>query len=301
MRMEFDTELTVRLLAAMDLLPAEGSDLSALLLKAGVEALTEPVDQAGYDARLAEYLRKNITPDRLQFWSRELVRMFNQVPDATVTNVVGKNYPMNLLDCFDLPPVLFVRGNVSRGDALSAAIVGSRKASASELKVAADLAYAAGEANITVVSGLAVGVDTCAHQAALRAGGRTFAVIGCGLDRLAHNLELSDQICGNGAVLTPYRPGAPTTRSSLVARNAVISGLSSISVIVAASPKSGSFSEAEAAIRQNRKVLFWAPSLQSHSWARKFIYSNPGAAFFDNPAELIKLTNKEFELMRQRT
>jgi DNA protecting protein DprA len=295
------TDFAVRLLAAMDLLPAEGSDLSALLLAGGAQALTEATPQVGYDAKLARYLRENISHDRLQFWSRELTRMLTQKPDATVTSVIGKAYPTNLLACFDRPPVLFARGNVSLDDALSVAIIGSRKASESELKAAADLAIAAGEANITVVSGLSPGIDTTAHESTLHAGGRTFAVIGCGLDRLTHNLELSDQICRRGAVLTPYRPGAPTTRSSLVARNAVISGLSLISIVVAANPKSGSLSEAEAAIRQDRKVLLWAPSLEPQGWARKFVDCNNGVAFFDDAAELVRLTHKEFEVMKSES
>jgi DNA processing protein len=299
--MQLATDRMTRLLAAMDLLPAEGSDLSALLLKIGAEALFEPTDQIGYDAKLAEYLRENISHDRIQFWARELARLSIQVPDATVTSVVGESYPKNLLSCFDLPPVLFIRGSVSPDDAVSIAIVGSRKASESELKAAADLASAAREGNITVVSGLAAGIDTKAHQGALRLGGRTIAVIGCGLDRLTHNLELADKICKNGAVLTPYRPGAPTTRSSLVARNAIISGLAAISIIVAADPKSGSLSEAEAAIRQGRKVLFWAPSLESQSWAWRFADCNPNVAFLDSAVDLVGLTYREVELMRQKS
>jgi DNA processing protein len=295
MGMHDDTELTARLLAAIDLLPADGSDLSVLLLTAGVRGLTEPVNQVGYDADLANYLRNNIDHDRLQFWHSALTSMYSDVPDATVISVIDKDYPANLLDCFDLPPVLFVRGNFSSADNWSVAIVGSRDASDSELEAADNLARAAAEANIPVVSGLATGVDTSAHESALSAGGRTLAVIGCGLDRLEHNLGLSDQISRSGAVLTPYRPGAPTTRSSLVARNAVISGLSLVSVLVAAGPQSGSFSEAEAAIRQGRKVLLWAPSLEAHRWAQMFVDSNPNAAFFEDPAELVEVMRQSSE------
>lgn len=295
------TDLTVRLLAAMDLLPAEGSDLSALLLEGGAEALTEPTHHVGYDAKLATYLCENINYDRLQFWSRELTRISLEMPDATVTSVIGKAYPANLLSCYDLPPVLFFRGSISSDDALSVAIVGSRKASEPELKAAADLAVAAGEAHISVVSGLATGIDTIAHKSTLEAGGRTLAVIGCGLDRLTHNLELSTQIRGSGALLTPYRPGAPTTRSSLVARNSVISGLSLISIVVAASPRSGSLAEAEAAIRQDRKVLFWAPSLEPQGWARKFVDCNHGATFFDDVAEPVRLAYEKFEVMKRKS
>lgn len=301
MTVQPDTEFTARLLAAMDLLPAEGSDLSALLLRIGIRGLTEPVDDVGYDADLANYLRKNIGRDRLQFWRHALACMLAEVPDAAATSVVDKNYPANLLNCFDLPPLLFLRGNVSPDDALSVAIVGSRKASASELQAAAELARIAGEANITVVSGLANGVDTRAHQSTLATGGRTFAVIGCGLDRLTHNLELSNQVCRGGAVLTPYRPGAPTTRSSLIARNAVISGLSLVSVIVAADPQSGSLSEAEAAIRQGRKVLLWAPSLKRQRWAQAFVDTSPRVAFLEDSADLINLIDQEATVMSHRS
>lgn len=299
--MQADSELTTRLLAAIDLLPAEGSDLSALLLAAGTRGLTEPVDDARYEADLADYLRKNIGQDRLQFWRGALDQMLAEVPDATATSVVNKSYPPNLLRCFDLPPILFVRGHVSPGDAVSVAIVGSRRASASDLQAATDLARVAAEADIAVVSGLATGVDTSAHQSTLSAGGRTLAVIGCGLDRLTHNLGLSNRICRSGAVLTPYRPGAPATRSSFVARNAVISGLSLVSVIVAASPQSGSFSEAEAAVRQGRKVLLWAPSLERHRWAQSFVSSNPSVAFFEDPADLISLVSQEAQIMSDRS
>ena len=284
----------------MDLLPAEDRDLSALLLKLSVRGLSEPVDETGYDADLAAYLRENISGDRQQFWHRALLHMFDTVPNASATSVVDPHYPTNLLDCFDLPPVLFVRGHVDSTDALSVAIVGSRKANTSELEAATNLASAAAEANVTVVSGLAAGVDTRAHEGALSVGGRTVAVIGCGLDRLAHNLELSSRISRSGAVLTPYRPGSPATRSSFVSRNAVISGLSLVSVLVAADPNSGSLSEAEAALRQSRKVLLWAPSLERSRWARTFVTSDPNVAFFDHPAELVRLANTEAGRLRAR-
>jgi DNA processing protein len=297
---EVDIELTAQLLAAMDLLPAEKNDLSALLIKLGPRGLTEPVEVTSYATGLAKYLRDNVDDCRIKFWLRELVRMSLEIPDASAISVIDNTYPSNLLDCFDLPPILFFRGTVSSDDNSSIAIVGSRKASSFELRTAAKLARIAGEANITVVSGLAAGVDEQAHQGALHVGGRTLAIIGCGLDRLAGNLELSSRICRNGAVLTPYRPGSPTTRSSLVARNAVISGLSLVSVVVAAGPQSGSFSEAEAAVRQGRRVLFWAPSLEGQPWARIFVESNPRVSFFDDPTEIVKLTSREAETMNRK-
>jgi DNA protecting protein DprA len=292
-----DTEFTARLLAAMDLLPAEVSDLSALLIRLGPRSLTEHIDEAGYDRDLGDYLRSNIDCDRLRYWQNACTRMLTDIPDAIAVSVISEDYPVNLFKCHDLPPVLFVRGNLCKEDAMGVAIIGSRKASTSELRAANDLARAAAEARLTVVSGLATGVDTIAHQKTLSVGGRTIAVLGCGLDRLSHNIELSDEIAKNGAVLTPYRPGAPATRSSLISRNAVISGLSIVSIVVAAGPQSGSISEAEAAMRQGRKVLLWAPSLERYRWARSFVSANAKAEFFDRPGDMIEFIRREVDSM----
>lgn len=165
-------------------------------------------------------------------------------------------YPEVLRMIYDPPPVLYVQGKVS---ALSraVAVVGSRKASAYGLEVAAGLAYGLAAAGVTVVSGLARGIDGAAHEGALAAGGVTWAVLGCGLDRVypPEHRPLGGAIRREGLLLAEVPPGTPPQGENFPARNRIISGLSQAVVVVEAGARSGALITAEAALEQGREVM----------------------------------------------
>lgn len=165
-------------------------------------------------------------------------------------------FPAMLRSLTDLPPALWFRGDLTAASAPGVAIVGSRAASAVALETAARLAEDLAARGLTVVSGLARGVDTAAHRAALRAG-RTVAVLGSGVDRIypAEHAELAVEIARTGAVVSEQPPGMPPLPHHFPLRNRLISGLSLAVVVIEASEKSGSLITASCALEQGRDVM----------------------------------------------
>jgi len=166
------------------------------------------------------------------------------------------DYPLVLERIPDPPPVLWTRGRIGSGE-IAVAVVGSRSAAPHGLEVAFRLGRDLARAGLLVVSGLARGIDAEAHRGALRAGGRTAAVLGCGVD-VAYPPEhaaLAREIETSGAVLSEFAPGVPPRGWHFPRRNRIISGLSLGVVIVEASCYSGSLITARCALEQNRSVM----------------------------------------------
>jgi DNA processing protein len=166
-------------------------------------------------------------------------------------------YPANLAKIPDRPAVLFSSGLPAPRDLISIAVVGSRLASPAGIlftqKLASDLALS----GITVVSGLALGIDSAAHRGALKAGGRTLAVLGCGLgvNYPAANADLRQEITRSGVLLTEFPPGTPPASGNFPSRNRIISGLTLGVVVVEAAERSGSLITARFALEQGREVF----------------------------------------------
>jgi DNA processing protein len=166
-------------------------------------------------------------------------------------------YPAMLRQVADPPPVLFVRGNLSEADMLAVAIVGTRKATTYGREVSAVLAGELARNGVTVVSGLARGIDFYAHQAALDAGGRTIAVLACGADQVypAEHARLAARIVATGAVVSDYPVGSAPEAGNFPPRNRIISGLSLGTVVVEADVRSGALITASFAAEQGRDVF----------------------------------------------
>lgn len=164
--------------------------------------------------------------------------------------------PATLRALSDCPPALWCRGSLECFDVPAVAIVGSRAASPLSLEIAARLAQDLAARGVTIVSGLARGVDSAAHRGALR-GGRTAAVLGSGVDRVypAEHASLADEIAGAGVVLSEFPPGRPPLPFHFPMRNRLISGLSRAVVVIEASDKSGSLITASCALEQGRDVM----------------------------------------------
>jgi DNA processing protein len=175
---------------------------------------------------------------------------------VSVYRYIDPQYPKGLRNIYDFPPLLYVRGEI-RADDINVAVVGSRAASAYGKHVTGRLCRGLALNGVTVVSGLARGIDAEAHRAALAAGGRTIAVLGCGIDVIypAVNRDLYASIPGSGAIVTEFPFGAPPEARHFPARNRIISGLSLGVVIVEATEKSGSLITARTALDQGREVF----------------------------------------------
>lgn len=204
-----------------------------------------------------------------------------------VVTVLDADYPPNLLTTYDLPPLLFVSGALSEADHRSICVIGSRRASELGMQLACSIARDIVAAGYTVVSGLAAGVDTAAHTAALAAGGRTVAVIGIGLPRSypASNRALQQRIATECAVLSPFWPDTPPSRCTFPARNVVMSGLALGSVIVEASWSSGARQQARRALAHGRPV-FLLERLLSQEWASE-LSRRPGVYVVQRADEVI--------------
>jgi len=174
-------------------------------------------------------------------------------------------YPERLKAIDDPPPVLFVRGQIRLEDKNAVAVVGTRFPSTYGRGVAEGFAQDLARRRITVVSGMARGIDTCAHQGALRAGGRTIAVLGSGVDVIypPENRKLSSEIAGHGAVISEFFMNTEPSPVHFPRRNRIISGLCSGTVVVEAGIKSGALITAYSALDQNRDVFAVPGSIRS--------------------------------------
>src|SRR5258705_11315160 len=166
-------------------------------------------------------------------------------------------YPARLAQIPDAPVTLHVRGALVDADALAVAIVGSLRATPYGLEVAATLAADLAARGVTIVSGLARGIDAAAHRGALRVGGRTLAVLGSGVDVIypPENRRLAAEIAERGALLSQFAPGTPPLPQNFPTRNQVIAALSLAVVVVEAAEKSGSPITARLAAELGREVL----------------------------------------------
>jgi DNA processing protein len=165
-------------------------------------------------------------------------------------------YPKRLKEIYDPPPLLYVRGEVRQEDELAISIVGSRKTSPYGRSITERMSQDLARQGVTIVSGMARGIDSVAHWGAISAGGRTIAVLGCGIDVLypPENRALMAKIIERGAVLSEFRMGSLPEGGHFPKRNRIISGISRGVVVVQASMKSGSLITARYALDQGRDV-----------------------------------------------
>jgi DNA processing protein len=166
-------------------------------------------------------------------------------------------YPKRLRDIYDPPAVLYIRGELRKEDELAVSIVGSRKTSPYGRWVTEKISQELARNGVTIVSGMARGIDSLAHWGAISAGGRTIAVLGCGIDVIypSENKNLFSKIIDHGAVLSEFRMGSPPEAGHFPKRNRIISGLSLGVVVAEASAKSGSLLTAGYALEQGREVF----------------------------------------------
>jgi DNA processing protein len=210
------------------------------------------LQQAGLDQRsLANLIRARQDLDL----DREMARL-----DRAKVGVLcwdDPDYPRNLRQVYNPPPLLYVRGAIEKRDEWSVAVVGTRRASVYGKEAAQTLSTGLAQAGVTVVSGLAAGIDSVAHRACLDAGGRTIAVLGSGVDVVypARNVHLAAEIAERGALVSEYPLGTQPEARNFPPRNRIISGLTLGTVVVEADMGSGARITADFAAEQGRDVF----------------------------------------------
>jgi DNA processing protein len=192
---------------------------------------------------------------------------------AHLVTVMDGGYPANLRLIPNLPPFLFYRGELREEDAWSVAVVGTRQPSDPGIDQAALVSRLLAERGVTIISGLARGIDTAAHRAALAASGRTIAVLGTGITRCypAENRNLAEEITGSGALVSQFWPTRPPGKDTFPRRNVVTSGISQGTVVIEASSTSGAKMQARLAIEHGKKVFLVRSLVTSQPWASNYV------------------------------
>lgn len=227
-------------------------------------------------------------------WRELVILLSRQYPTLDVLLAESPDYPEILLRTGRAPAFLFVRGSLNGVGERAIAIVGSRDASERATNAAREIASVLADNGMTIVSGLARGVDTAAHKGALDANGHTTAVVGTGIDIVfpPENQELVEQIVQAGAVVSQFPPGLRPSKTSFPLRNAVIAGLARTSFVVEAEEFSGTRIEMDYALEFGRQVLLWAPGAGRWSWARSLAAANDDVHLVSSAAEVRDLAGQ---------
>ncbi len=216
--------------------------------------LASPDDLVAFP-RVTRAMVEQLRATPLEIWEAQVHALAQAKVDLLTWD--NPRFPSALVDLRDSPIILFMRGSLKSEDSYAAAIVGARSPSREGMERAARLARELAERGLTIVSGLALGIDSAAHRGALAAEeGRTVAVLGSGILRVhpQENAELAEAIAARGAVLSELLPDAPPRGPQLMARDRIISGLARAVIVVEAAAKGGSLDTAKRAEKQGRLV-----------------------------------------------
>lgn len=209
--------------------------------------------------------------------------------NVKVITIFDKNYPKNLKEIYDAPSFLYVKGNILESDDISIAVVGSRRASLYGISACERISFELASKGITIVSGLARGIDTASHMGAIKAKGRTIAVLGNGLSFIypPENKGLAEEISENGAVISELPMEAHPDRMNFPRRNRIISGLSLGVLVVEAAKKSGALITADFALGENRDVFAMPGKVDSITSQGTHNLIKEGAKLVENADDII--------------
>ncbi|WP_285593142.1 DNA-processing protein DprA [Kineosporia sp. NBRC 101731] len=226
--------------------------------------------------------------------ARAQVRSWQDAPFAFLT-FMNDFYPAQLRDVQQMPPFVFAAGRVLEDDR-GVCVVGSRRATDHGLNMAAEVSQGLVERSLTVVSGLARGIDGAAHRAALDAHGRTVAVIGTGIERNypPEHAELQARITSEGLVLSQFWPSSPPGKQTFPLRNAVMSAYGLASVVIEAGETSGARIQARVAVEHGRPVVLFKSVVESTSWAPSLVGA-PGVCVVRSADEALTAIDKFLE------
>jgi DNA processing protein len=202
-------------------------------------------------------------------------------------------YPSRLREIYDYPPVLYIRGDVLREDECCLAVVGTRRATVYGRQVTEEIVADLARNGVTIVSGLARGIDSIAHRTALESGAKTMAVFACGLDIVypAENAKLAREIMQHGALISEYPLGTKPKADNFPRRNRIMSGLSLGVLVIEAGESSGALITANQALEQNREVFAVPGSIMSPASRGTNHLIQEGAKLVTNYVDILEELN----------
>lgn len=223
--------------------------------------------------------------------ARGFAKEWQDQPFEFVT-ILDERYPASVREVHQAPPFLFAAGELRASDP-AVSVVGSRKASERGLSMARGLAEALVQRDISVIAGLAVGIDTAAHTAALNAGGRTVALIATGIRKQypAENKNLHRRIAETGLVLSQFWPDAPPQKHTFLMRNATMSGYGLATIVVEAGEHSGARAQARMAVEHGRPVILTDLVVQSTQWGKSYV-DRPGVSVASSASEVMEIVDQ---------
>jgi DNA processing protein len=209
---------------------------------------------------------------------------------ARLITVLDEDYPENLKLIFNRPPFIWVRGQLEPRSLRAIAVVGTRQATQEGCATAARLARGLAQARVTVLSGLARGIDTVAQAATVEAGGRTVAVVGTGILAPvypAENGDLAERIVeSGGAIVSQFWPQAPPRKVNFPRRNIVMSGMAAGTVVIEAAATSGAKMQARLALEHGKRLFLPQPLVASQEWARRYA-TRPGVTVVSDLSDIL--------------
>jgi len=240
--------------------------------------------------------------DKIEGLSKKAIKSFIENRDKININDVkipddinilafdSENYPKNLLNIHDPPSIIYVKGSVLPQDDKSIAIVGTRNATRYGIDMAKKFAYELSKLGITIVSGMALGIDTAAHEGAILAKGRTIAVLGCGPDIIypPENKDLRNSIISSGCIFSEYPPKDPPENWKFPSRNRIISGLSLGTIVIEGGYESGAMITAKQALEQGREVFALPGNIESKSSKGPHWLIQQGAKLVENVEDILE-------------
>jgi len=260
-------------------------------LKNAFEAPIKELARAGIEENIAEEFtvaRREINPDSLMSKvEKEGLKILTFTDEA---------YPRLLREIYSAPWLLYYKGDFDLKNDFSLAVVGSRKHTGYGQQIVEEIVRDLVKSNLTIISGLALGIDSLAHNACLEAGGKTIAVLGSGLDKQSlypvQNRYLAEKIAVNGgAVISEYPLGTPPLKQNFPQRNRIISGLALGTLVVEAREKSGALITASFALEQNREVFAVPGSIYSPSSQGQNKLIKDGATVVTSSQDIIEALN----------
>lgn len=224
-----------------------------------------------------------------------------QLNNVSILTFKDERYPENLKKIYDPPPVLYMKGTLQKTDSIAVAIVGTRVPTRYGKYVTERISTELAERGVTIVSGMAAGIDSIAHRAAISARGRTIAVFGCGVNMTypSENSNLKEKIKDNGAIISEFPMSAKPERTNFPMRNRIISGLSFGTIVIEAAEKSGALITADFALEQGKDVFAVPGNINSSKSKGTNRLIKMGAKLIENADDIIDEFPYEIKMILQ--